>query len=51
MQAQIVESTHGTIISVIKFFKDKSKDFLIDLIPKLKVLTMLSNEIIYNKGD
>ena len=51
LQAQIVEATHGTIILAIKVFKDKPKDFLIDLIPKLKLLTALDNEVIFEKGD
>jgi CRP-like cAMP-binding protein len=46
-----VEATHGTIIEGIKVFKDKPKDFLIDLIPKLKLLTTLDNEVLFEKGD
>jgi CRP-like cAMP-binding protein len=46
-----VEATHGTIIKGIKVFKDKPKDFLIDLIPKLKLLTTLDNEVLFEKGD
>jgi hypothetical protein len=32
-------------------FKDKPKDFLIDLIPKLKLQTALDGEILFEKGD
>ena len=46
-----MEATHGTIIEGIKVFKDKPKDFLIDLIPKLKLLTTLDNEVLFEKGD
>ena len=37
LRSDIVKVTHGTIISTIKFFQNRKQDFLISLIPKLKL--------------
>ena len=35
----------------IKFFKDKPQTFLINLIPKLRLMSLYDNDILFNQGD
>lgn len=51
LRTDVIQSTHGQIIDGIKFFKDKPQDFLINLIPRLKPMTLYDNDILFNQGD
>lgn len=51
LRSDVVQTTHGNIINSIKFFKDKPQDLLINLIPKLKMMTMYDNDILFSQGD
>jgi CRP-like cAMP-binding protein len=51
LRSDIVKVTHGTIISTIKFFQNRKQDFLIRLIPKLKLNSYFDNDIVYSQGD
>jgi len=51
LRTDIVQSTHGQIIKGIRFFKDKPQDFLINVIPKLKSLSLFDNDILFSQGD
>lgn len=48
IRQEIVTQTHGQIIEGIRFFKDKPKDFLLNLIPKLKCLNLFVNDILFS---
>lgn len=51
LRTDIVQSTHGQIIQGIRFFKDKRPEFLINLIPKLKMMNLFDNDILFSQGD
>lgn len=51
LRTDVIQSTHGQIINSIKFFKDKPQDFLIDLIPRLKLMSLYDNDILFSQGD
>ena len=51
LRTDVIQSTHGQIINQIKFFKDKPQDFLINLIPRLKLMSLYDNDILYSQGD
>lgn len=38
-------------METIRFFKDKPKDFLILIVPKLKPLNLYGNDILFSQGD
>ena len=47
----MIQATHGAIINSVKFFKDKPQEFLINLIPRLKLMNLYDNDILFNQGD
>jgi hypothetical protein len=51
LRTDIIQQTHGQIINKIQFFKDKPHEFLIDLIPRLKLLNFYDNDILFSQGD
>lgn len=51
LRTDVVQQTHGQIIQNIRFFKDKSQDFLMHVIPKLKRMNMFDNDILFSQGD
>lgn len=51
LRSEVIQQTHGKIIDKIMFFKDKSQDFLINIIPRLKIMNLFDNDILFNEGD
>lgn len=51
LQAEIVTQTYGKIMDTIHFFKDKSKEFLMIVVPKLKSLNLFGNDILFSQAD
>lgn len=51
LQSDIMNQTYGKIISEIQFFKDKSKDFQMAIIPEMKGTHFFADDILFNQDD
>lgn len=51
LKMELMNHTHGTIISTITFFDSKSWNFIWSAVPLLKALNFAKYEIVYREGD
>ena len=48
LRSEVITHTHGEIIQKINFFRDKDPDFLWAVLPILRPLKLLPNDILYS---
>ena len=51
LKMELMTHTHGTIISTLNFFDNKSWNFIWSAVPLLKALNFAKYEIVYREGD
>jgi hypothetical protein len=51
LRSQVIHFTHGEIIQKINFFRDKDPDLLWEVLPILRPLKLLPNDILYTQGQ
>ena len=48
---EVLSCTHRKILNSFSFFKDKPPQFVMDILPLFRPLSLLKDEAIYRKGD
>ena len=51
MRAEVITLTHRKTLDKIAFFKGKNPNFLLDILPTLKRLSLSKGEVIFSEGD
>ena len=51
LRNEVLNVTHRKILNSFSFFKDKPPQFVLDILPKFKHLTLPQDEALYREGD
>ena len=51
MRAEVITLTHRKTLEKIKFFKGKNPNFLLEILPVLRRISMCKGEVLFSEGD
>jgi len=50
LRSEVVQHTHGQIINKINFFREKDPDVLWSILPLLRPIQIMPNDVLYTQG-
>ena len=51
LRSQVISHTHGEIVRKIRFFDEKSQEFIWAMLPLLSQIKVYSKDVLYGQGD
>ena len=51
LRSEVITFTHKNIVDNISFFKDKDPNFIVDILPKFRHISMEKDEVLYAEGN